>query len=874
MSMRHRQSSKSKREKNMSFSQHCLRMVGRRVSMLKNSLLRARRNGLPVLRLTDRLVRWTIAALLILVSCVILVRESIDGGNGHRPYQRLRSGQLSIPPSSSSESIVANAKQFNPSDFRHKSISLPRDTSNVVFYNLYIPNDAEAVEHVIEVVMEQLGQVAKSLRLLDRNRRGTALFYNLIGNRYALSENRMEKICIALSPNLYCKQLAYYETASESVTLQDLYDYCQNDDVADERVTYLHAKGSYHQTEVNTNWRRALTDAVVHPDCLFPPDDRCNVCGAQFYTRFATMFPGNMWTARCSYVNKLLPPLDGGEYGKRKEESVINFLKYRLWGQLVTTLMEDRVDYFGLGRYQLEHWIGSHPSIMPCEVHSEEVNLESMITGRVTHEEYAWGLGPRRENVTDEIWPARIRLNDSKDAQFLEYYYLPGNLIKWFSLYGSEGIPADNSWVWKYFPGGDRWKKLVDKYSVNAVKEMVMQSSHAFHSAFDSKSYNPFDFEVDAPVFPGTATPMVVFFHIAIPEDRKAEALHTLRTQLEVLAMGQYDIISRSYRRNQRQVILYYSIAGDASKASDITKLVCGSKRNVTCRSLGGFDSINANGQTLQHLHNYCLANPLKNVTYLSNQMPGLHGDNRTEVHSLQKIRAYTTAVTSNMCLKSRETCNVCGSEFYPLPFNHFVGNMFTATCKYVRELLPPPQFERAMNDAVGDTLVSQLRGTMTTELFKFTPQILGLEQYSVEHWIGSHPDFQPCDVAPVKRSWFPLFAGDSYIPNDYSSSRCYDFQWAEAPRRGGIGPSSIWQPRRTIEKRSRDEDEIAFREYYYLAGCLYRWYRLYNKAPSSDSWAWKWYPRGNEWLQGVKKYGTDVVTQISKPYWDEGVPF
>ena len=864
----HRVDLSAKEEKRIRISQQSVWMVGWRLSLLKNYFSRARRNGFHVL-FNARLLRWAATSLMILVVCFYLTKSSNHSGND----AHLRSSQTAPTRAPPPDSVAVKPSQFNPGDFRRKHLSPPQGTSAIIFYNLFIPDESEAVEHVIAVVTEQLGQVAKSLRALDYDKRGTALFYNLIGNSRAFPEKRMKKMCNALKPKLYCKQIGYYEIASESVTLQDLYDYCQNDDVADARVTYLHAKGSYHQTLVNTNWRRSLTDAVVHPDCLFPPDDRCNVCGAQFYTRFATMYPGNMWTAKCSYVKKLLPPLDGREYDKLKEKSIINFLKYRLWGQLRTTLMEDRVDYFGLGRYRLEHWIGSHPSIQPCEVHNVKVDLGSMITGRVTPDDYDWGIGPRRENVTDEIHEARRRLDGDKDAQFLEYYYLPGNLIKWFTLYGSGGVPADNSWQWKFFPGGDRWKKLVTVYNVRAVEEMVMQSSHAFHSAFDSKGFKPHKFEADDEIeklFSETTPPLVVFYHISFPEDKKMDALHALRSQLDVLALGQYDIISRSYRR-QRPVILYFSGAGDSSKIGFFTKTVCESKRNVTCRNLGGYESTKANGETLHHLHNFCLAKPSMSVTYLSNQLPGLHGDNRTELHSMQKIRAYTTAVTSNMCLKSRQTCNVCGAEFYPLPFNHFVGNMFTATCNYVKDLLPPKHFEGAMNDAADDTLVSQLRGALTTDLFQFTPQNLGLDQYSVEHWIGSHPDFKPCDVAPVRHSWFPLFTGGSYLPNDYSSSRTYDFKWSEAPRRSSAPPGRL---SRKIEKMTIEKDDVAFREYFYLAGNLYRWYRLYNGVPPLDSWAWKWYPRGDQWMQGAKKYGSNVVTKLSKPFWDEGVPF
>ncbi|KAL9183710.1 hypothetical protein ACHAXT_004566 [Thalassiosira profunda] len=768
------------------------------------------------------------------------------------------------------KSVVEALRKFNPRDFETKSLQPPQGTSVILFYNLFIPDNAAGAAHAIRVIREQLGQVGASLGEMPKSRKSATLFYNVIGNARAFPEKKMKELCRQLpgGSQLSCHHMASYDTASESVTLQDIYDFCQNDDYADLRVTYIHSKGSYHQTEVNDNWRRALTDSVVHPDCLFPPNDRCNVCGAQFYTRFSTMYPGNMWTAKCSYVKRLLPPLEGGEYDVRKKESIIKFLKYRLWGQLNSTLMDDRVDYFGLGRYRLEHWIGSHPSIQPCELHRKNVTFASMIEGDITPADYEWGMGPRRREVVGEDLEARARIQNDEDAQFREYFFLPGNLLKWFTLYGSDGIPSKKSWVWKFFPAGAKWKKLVDRYGENAVEQMVMQSSRGIQSAFSVNEDERLDFQIepqDEKRFTGDTPPLVVFYNVVIPEDKtkKVLALRALKAQIDVLALGQYDIISRAYHR-QRHVVLYYTVSGDSSNIGFFTKLCQARSQHITCRKLGEFASSTATGEALHHLHTFCHSQPTGSVTYLSNMLPGTHGVNRTESFSTQKIRTFTTAVTSKMCLKSRDTCNVCGTEFYPLPFHHFLGNMFTASCEYVKELLPPEQFEKATNDAAGETLVSQLRRAVTTDLFPFTPQNLGLGQYSVEHWIGSHPDLRPCDVAPVRHSWFPFFTGSPYLANDFTSSRAYDFMWSEAPRRSSAPPGQL---SRTIEHRAIAKDATAYREYYYLAGNLLRWHNLYDKAPPWDSWIWKWYPRGDEWRDSAKKHGSNVVTKAGGNY-------
>ncbi|KAL7543967.1 hypothetical protein ACHAWF_007493, partial [Thalassiosira exigua] len=820
---------------------------------------RKRWGGVPSSAFFARLLLVGAASLLLLHSN-FLARIDDD--------RKLRSSVTPVakPSAPSPESAIKATKQFNPTDFVTKKLSPPPVTSVILFYNLFIPDEDEGAKHAIEVITEQLGQIASSIQKLENDKRSAALFYNSIGNARAFPEDKMKSLCSSLHPQLSCREIGRYETASESVTLQDIYDFCQNEDNAESRVTYIHSKGSYHQTEVNANWRRALTDAVVHPDCLSPSDDRCNVCGAQFYTRFSTIFPGNMWTAKCAYVKRLLPPIEGGEYDKRKKESIMKFLRYRLWGVLKSTLMKDRMDYFGLGRFRLEHWIGSHPSIMPCELHRLNATFERMVTGNIRQDNYEWGMGPRRNEIlaTDESPVARERLEKDNDAQLREYFFLPGNLLKWFTLYGPEGIPSSSSWAWKFFPAGDKWKELVEKHGESAIEELALQSSREYHSAYISVDGETEQFQIhkdDEKLLSGSNPPLVVFYQISILEGKKLEALLALKTQLDVLSMGQYDIISRSHHR-QRHVILYYTVAGDSSDMALLKKVCEAKSRHITCRNLGETSSARAVGESLHQLHQFCLAKPSLGVTYLANSLPRPYGVNRTELHTMQKIRAYTTAVTSKMCIKSRKTCNVCGTEFYPFPYNHFTGNMFSASCDYVKDLLPPKKFESAMDEVAGDALESKLRSAITTELIPFTPQNLGLRRYSVEHWIGSHPDFEPCDVAPVRHRWFPWFYGNSYIPNDYTSSRAYDFMWEQAPRRSSAPALQLSQ-------------EVISLEYFYLAGNLIRWFKLYNKAPSGNSWVWQWYPNGNRWMLGIKEHGPNAVAEISGHFLDnEGVPF
>ena len=150
------------------------------------------------------------------------------------------------------------------------------------------------------------------------------------------------------------------------------------------------------------------------------------------------------------------------------------------------------------------------------------------------------------------------------------------------------------------------------------------------------------------------------------------------------------------------------------------------------------------------------------------------------------------------------------------------------------------------MNDVVGDAMLTHLDGSFTNHLYNFTSQTLGTDAYSMKGWVGSHPDFQPCDVAPVaRRGWFKsLMQGlkyDEYIPNSYSDSdgRIYDFLWNPALRRTLAPPGSLLEHRLIEVEKRRD---LAFREYHYLAGNLFRWYKLYGRAPLVGSWVWSWF--------------------------------
>ncbi len=161
---------------------------------------------------------------------------------------------------------------------------------------------------------------------------------------------------------------------------------------------------------------------------------------------------------------------------------------------------------------------------------------------------------------------------------------------------------------------------------------------------------------------------------------------------------------------------------------------------------------------TLHLLHDHCLQHPKDVVLYLHTK--GLF--HQTPENEIQR-KDQTRSLSSFACLQSMrgaheksgiwETINAsgaplsglrgnaCGMRFSPSPHFHFPGNMFWARCDYVQNLMDPIPFEPKM------TMMQEY--VYPGAWFKKTPSALGIERFSAEHWIGSHPSLRAVDLMP-----------------------------------------------------------------------------------------------------------------------------
>jgi hypothetical protein len=752
-----------------------------------------------------------------------------------------------------------------------------------IFYNIFIPSDNETKStSAVRIVQEQIGQVARSAAAKYR----VTLYYNIIGNSDPLLINDwMTKKCQSLNPNLICQLNNVYEVAEENVTLESLHTFCINH--PNYRVSYLHSKGTFHSNKKNTHWRRSLTDGALAEGCINPPNSSCNVCGLQFFTQFTFFIPGNMFSAHCSYVRKLLPL---SQYKKKQEEAIMNILLLRLRNQLRSSLLWDQPDFFGLDRYSNEHWIGSHPDIVPCDM-DPIGSVYDVFTGKTSFNDFKWGMGPRNSGIAwaDNInFTARQeKLYSTQSLRHREILLLPGNLVKWWTLYGE--FPNAKSWVWDYFPDGDLWREAVSTYGGAAVELLTkrymvsldgstLQSSFAplndFNTNTTTEKYLSPMFRIDDRDRIGLAkfSTVALFYHIAIPNGWDLqESLSIVASQLKII--GTSDVTTmRSY-----PVPLYFTIAGSSATSkkshnlllTQVTNFCHDTRTTIDCRQLPSFDQ-NYEGETIRQLYQYCRLNPSHRVSYLHNQGPV---QLRSGKGNKNLIRHLTMAVTSLGCLKPPDdTCNVCGLIFHMLWAFYFPGNMFAASCSYVNSLIPPNEnFEKRWNEFVGLALLTRIRGIFQTNLFEDRIDYSGLDHYAMDFWIGSHPTFQPCDLSGSSSKSDQAGYNHTNMRRGYDYWRSAnrdvkDFNWELTPDR----VESPWQYDATKMVKIERNESLLRREYYLLPGNIQRWLFLYDDIPSADSWIWKAMPDGRTWLEGYREYGADVVNKLTKKYVDD----
>lgn len=352
-----------------------------------------------------------------------------------------------------------------------------------LFYHIYLPPpdhkdpQGDGYEHASAIVDEQLSMVGQSFAASNGHK--PVLYYTVIGDQFH-NQTWFDDTCHR--NNLNCILLRHARQGQEDVTLQSLYNFCKA--VPSQAVIYLHTKGSFHANgpkfATQDIWRQRLTQAATHYLCLTAvasggdnndSQRQCETCSLLLQPLPGIHYPGNMFATRCTYVRRLLPP---NGFAQRMDEVVQEYKKIRdSTKRLNTTFFPQMPHMMGRNRFAAEQWIGSHPLLRsPCDVSAHvtanmsewlhptktktlsstnfSLGQHPMYPIEYSHWDY-FRYGKRGSTVLNN--PA-LRLRD--------YFLLPGQLLKWYSLYRQ--VPPLDSWIWKWFPDSDVWLEKIREH--------------------------------------------------------------------------------------------------------------------------------------------------------------------------------------------------------------------------------------------------------------------------------------------------------------------------------------------------------------------------------------------------------------------------
>jgi hypothetical protein len=99
-----------------------------------------------------------------------------------------------------------------------------------------------------------------------------------------------------------------------------------------------------------------------------------------------------------------------------------------------------------------EQWVGSSPALIPCDLTGDKILDDWRLVDR-TPQDLTFNILPRPGQSPGQ------------------YLMLLGNLFKWFTLYNA--APHDNSYAWRVFPDGKKWRKAVKMFGNRTVDVMV-----------------------------------------------------------------------------------------------------------------------------------------------------------------------------------------------------------------------------------------------------------------------------------------------------------------------------------------------------------------------------------------------------------------
>jgi hypothetical protein len=276
-----------------------------------------------------------------------------------------------------------------------------------VFYNLFVANATDS-PRVKKLVLDQLS--------------------NLLPQHQPVHAHSIGYSMDIPNTNL----LEHHQEGTEIDSLYSLWEYCVFNPHS--KVIYLHSKGSFHPKQANDDLRQFLTAGALSKECLQLPNT-CNVCSSRMSPIPHPHTPGNMWLARCDYIQRLMNP-------RLFEAKMVT----------VTTIPKKNstsLACHGLGRYSAEHWVHSHPSCNPCDLSNDSKFTWAYQNVPRANFEKQLAMAPRfHRNVYKHSRYCRV-YDSKKKYKTPIGFSVQARLQEYKQLYNAS--PDESWWGWEFY---------------------------------------------------------------------------------------------------------------------------------------------------------------------------------------------------------------------------------------------------------------------------------------------------------------------------------------------------------------------------------------------------------------------------------------
>lgn len=130
---------------------------------------------------------------------------------------------------------------------------------------------------------------------------------------------------------------------------------------------------------------------------------------------------------------------------------------------------------------------------------------------------------------------------------------------------------------------------------------------------------------------------------------------------------------------------------------------------------------------TLGALYEFCHAHPTTNVLYFHDK-----GSFHSSPANIRFRKVLDCYVLNPNCIEALKTYDTCGWRVSPVPYIHYSGNFWWATCRHINRLIHPSAYR------VNETFIQV--SSRINECSNHS------DRFFAEQWVGTYPVFAPAD--------------------------------------------------------------------------------------------------------------------------------